>query len=226
MTIGFYHIDQNTGASSQGYEYAQAMIRSAKAVMPEVPIVHFTDMTSAAVKGVSDVRRKPSEPMALLRMRHHAGVEGEWLFVDTDVIFQKPVTKVFRNKVFDIGLTTRNWTHLRPANGFTERMPFNVGVVFSRCPKFWAEVYTRLRKLEPELQEWMGDQEVIGIVARKRRYRIALVKGSRYNFPPQIPTKGDSAKVMLESAAIVHYKGAVRKPMLLDRIRREAKRCA
>ncbi len=227
MTIGFYHIDQNTGASAQGYVYAQAMVRSAKAVMPEVPVVQFTDMTSPAVKGVSEVRRKPREPMALLRMRHHAGVEGEWLFVDTDVIFQQSVTKVFR-KDFDIGVTTRNWSHLRPAAGFSERMPYNVGVVFSRCPQFWAEVYTRLRRLEPALQQWMGDQHIIcGMVkGRAHRYHFALMKGSRYNFPPQIESKHDPADVMQANAAIVHYKGPIRKPLLLQRIHQESKRCA
>jgi len=156
VTIGFFHVDK---PGSEGAEMARlcanGMVRSAKRVMKYTPIVQFTDMTTKALKNVDEVRRKPSEPMGLLRIRHYAGVEGQWVFVDTDVIFQQPVKRVFRSS-FDIAVTRRDWSHVKPARGFSERMPFNTGVVFSRCPHFWSEVYTRMRVLDPEQQEFMG----------------------------------------------------------------------
>jgi hypothetical protein len=227
VNIGFYHVVSTTQDSEWGYECAAALIRSAKKRMPTVPIVHFTDLTSRSVKGVDAVRRKPAEPMALLRMRHHAGVEGEWLFVDTDVIFQRSVVKVF-DVPFDIGVTTRNWPHVKAAVGFTERMPYNMGVVFSRSPQFWAELYTRLRHLEPAKQQWMGDQEVFCEMAtdKESRYQFRHLKGTLYNFPPMLDEDVVDHRALEAEASILHYKGLRRKPLLAQRIRQESRRCA
>jgi hypothetical protein len=194
--------------------------------MPGVRVVHFTDLRSRPIKGVDDVRRKPSEPMALLRMRHHAGVSGEWLFVDTDVTIERCVAHVF-DKAFDIAVTTRNWAHLKPAKGFSEQMPYNTGVVFSRCPAFWSEAYTRLRRTEDaEAQHWMGDQQVIGEMVDDEtcRYAVRKVWGSKYNFPPAVGEDDNHAlsRKMQASACIVHYKGPSRKVLMLG----GAKQCA
>jgi hypothetical protein len=226
MKIGFFHVETDTLASDQGYVCARAMVRSAKRRMPTVPVVQFTDLTSDAVKGVDDVRRKPAEPMALLRMRHQAAVDGDWLFIDTDVIFQHGVKEVFE-KTFDIAITSRDWPHLRPAVGFSERMPFNTGVVFSRCPAFWRDVYSRLLLLEPEAQQWMGDQEVIcDLVGTDwSPYRVIELKGSRFNYPPVVQG-GKDPLVTQTNAWIVHYKGPDRKKLLMQRLKEEARRCA
>lgn len=195
------------------------MVKSAKKLMPFVPIVHFTDETSKAVKGVSAVRRKPAEPMGLLRMRHCAGVEGNWLFVDTDILFQQPVDQVFKRS-FDVAVTKRDWAHLRTATGFAEKMPFNTGVVFSRRPHFWGEVYTRLRNMDDEQQEFMGEQQVICDLAQDDRYKVLKLSGTQYNFPPELPDAVPAHKLQ-KYASIVHYKGD-RKSMMLQ----ESQRCA
>lgn len=226
MSIGVFHVDTRTPASASAYVWAKAMVRSVRQVMPGTPVVHFTDQESRAIKGVDAVRRKPSEPMALLRMRHHASVQGQWLFVDTDVIVQRRVTRVFRDHPdFDIATTSRDWAHLKAAVGFTARMPMNTGVVFSRCPRFWGEVYTRLRQRSPDEQQWMGDQAVICemVLDPDTSYRICHLKGSRFNYPPVVP-ESEAIRRQRDRQAeldafIVHYKGAKRKAMLLDRIK-------
>ena len=229
INVGFFHVEtEDDIATEQGYECARALVVSVHAVLPGTPVVHFTDTVSKGVKGAV-IKRKPREPMALLRMRHHAGVEGNWLFVDTDVLVQQSIRPVFKRE-FDIGVTTRDWSHLKAAYGFSERMPFNMGVVFSKCPRFWAECYTRLRWLEPELQEWMGDQEVfcdaIKDAQETGRYLVRQLKGSLYNYPPPVPLKEPSTQEMLAAACIVHYKGPERKALMLARIRGERRRCA
>lgn len=219
MNVGFFHVRAAAEADDSGYDCARMLVASVRRCMPYARIVHFTDLASPAVKGVDDVRRKPSEPMALLRMRHHAGVKGEWLFVDTDVIVQKStVRKVFAEE-FDIAVTDRTWPHLKAAVGFTEAMPFNTGVMFSRCPHFWQDVYCRLRLLEPEKQQWMGDQEVICEIVGEEspRYTIRHLRGHKYNFPPVIPGEAKNDKTLEQDAYIVHYKGPKRKPLLMAR---------
>jgi hypothetical protein len=225
VRIGFLHVDKHTESSEEAYLCARAMVASAREVMPYAHIVQFTDMTTKRMKGVDAVRRKPSEPMGLLRMRHCAGVDGKWLFVDTDVIFQKPVGPVFKSE-FDIAVTSRNWSHVKHAVGFSQRMPFNTGVVFSRCAHFWGEVYTRLRNLEPELQEFLGEQQIIcEVAADTDRYRIKYLKGSIYNYPPEVPGLNPSSAEMEAAAAILHYKGEDRKALMLQRTM-GARRCA
>lgn len=223
MTVGFYLVDTHSLDSAMGVVCADALIRSVRASMPGVRVVQFTDHETAAVRGVDDVHRLAAEPMARLRMRHQAAVQGEWLFVDTDVLIQRDVRHVF-DQPFDVALTTRNWPHLKPAVGFSGRMPFNVGVVFSRCPAFWAEVYRRLGQRAADEQEWMGDQQTIcDLVAAAPTYAIAFLKGSRYNLPPAVENDRDGLSARMEAkASILHFKGAGRKALLLDRIRREA----
>lgn len=207
---------------------ARGLVRSVRHAMPGTPVVQFTDLTSKPVKGVDAVRRKPAEPMALLRMRHHAGVQGAWLFVDTDVYIQRSVARVFTTP-FDIAICRRDWTHLKPAGGFSGRMPYNTGVVFSRNPRFWAEVYTRLRNLDPVHQEWMGDQAVICEMVDEDcpRYTVKFLRGSEYNYPPTLPgvDLNKQAGLQCANALIVHYKGPERKAMMLERLQ-EGRACA
>ncbi len=229
MTIGFYHVEQPTQESYDAYIWARGMVASVRRTMAEVKVVQLTDLTSRAVKGIDGVRRKPAEPMALLRMRHQAGLSGDWLFVDTDVIFERSVESMFR-KSFDIAIPKRNWDHLKPAPGFTERMPFNTGVMFSRCPSFFAEAYARLRLLSDQQQHWMGDQEVINdiLTEDRPRYGVRYINGLRYNFPPVVPDPDAKAKLaeLRSQVKITHYKGAARKAMLLERLKGEARQCA
>lgn len=215
MTIGFYLLDTGTLDSLCGYACARALTRSVRAVMPGVSVVQFTDDDSPGVCGVDEVLRMRREKMARLRMRHHSNVSGDWLFVDTDVLFQRDVRNVF-DQPFDLAVADREWDHVKPAAGFTERMPINMGVVFSRVPAFWAECHARLKELPKEKQRWMGDQEVFCELIAEGRYDVRHLPGAVYNFPPATDDE-DISGLELE-AAIVHFKGPQRKPLMLRRI--------
>jgi hypothetical protein len=217
VTVGFFLVDTQTLDSMAGYAGARYLLRSVRAAMPGVPVVQLTDDKSPEVAGVDEVRRFPSEPMARLRMRHHAHALGDWLLVDADVVVQRDVRDIF-DEAFDIGVTVRDWPHLKPGAGFTAEMPYNMGVVFSRTVVFWAEAYARLRELPKDAQRWMGDQEVFCELVDAARYRIKRVSGTVYNFPPALNGDARPEAARLEAAAaIVHFKGPHRKPLLLRR---------
>lgn len=223
MTVGFLFVETGDEA---GRLCAEGMVRSVQRSMPGVSVCQFTDETTRRVDGVDDLRRLPMEPMGLLRFRHQASVTGDWLFLDTDVIVQQDVRRVFHQS-FHVAIPTRNWKHLRRAEGFTERMPFNAGVVFSRSQGFWQEALSRLEASDTQDREFMGHQQVICDLIDTGRYQVLCVKGSKYNCPPYVPggKEGGNKKLgaqMVREAAIVHYKGAHRKHMLIKRIRREA----
>jgi hypothetical protein len=211
MRVGFYL----TGAQPR---WTPTMLQSVRAAMPGVRLVQLTDETSPAVSGV-DVHRLPAAPLSLHRARHFASLVGDWLLLDTDVIAQRDVRAVFADP-FDVALADRQWTKT-PRGGYraggqpeyVARFPYNAGVVFSRAPAFWAEVVRYLTS-RPALQtSWTGDQEAICTLAASGRYRVKVLPGMIYNFPPEGLDDPDTPR-----AALVHYKGKHRKPYLLARI--------
>lgn len=162
----------------------------------------------AKLDGADKVLRTANAPMAVMRMRLHQ-TPGDWLFIDTDVLIHKDVSHVF-GKPFDIAVAQREqgFKGIRDADGTKmEDMPHNMGVVFSRCPQFWIEVEEGLLKLEPRLQQWMGDQIIFNRLIKSTRYKVEILP-IEYNYAPDKKT-GDP-----KNAFIVHYKGS-RKPFMV-----------
>ena len=223
MNVAFFHVQRETQASQDAYVWARGLVQSIRKTMPGVRIVHLTDMASRAVKGVDEVRRKVAEPMGLLRMRLCAGLKGDWLILDTDVIVERDCRWVFKKYRFDIGVAKRNWDHLRPALGFSERMPYNTGVLFSRCPHFFGEAYARLRNMDDDARDWMGEQQVMNdiLIEERPRYDIKFLSGKVFNFPPVVADPEAKAKLKetMANVHITHYKGERRKAALMERLK-------
>lgn len=208
MKVGFYY--QYTIPGSEIHlEVGRYLLESVRRVMPGVPVVQFTDADSAELDGIDEVRRISEEmPMAVRRMQHHAHVDGDWLFVDTDVVIQQDVRPVF-NRAFDIAVTDRKGTEME-GTPYAESMPYNMGVTFSRQPKFWEAVLRDLLRLPRKLQQWEGDQHAVCHLVQKclsgnAPFQCKVLPGRVYNYPP---IRTDEA---LTHAAIVHYKGRARK---------------
>lgn len=207
MKIGFY-------CQAESYlGMAALMLESVRRSMPGVEVHHLTDDQCTALPGVDGVRRMTSTahvPMAIQRMTHHSACEGEWLFIDADVIVRKDVRGIFDTH-FDVALTDRAGTITNEAK-YAAVMPHNIGVVFSRSPAFWREVIKQLQKLPEKFQEWEGDQRVINEMVRAggAGFNIATLPGLIYNYPPRA---ADDPRIA--EAAIVHYKGN-RKMYLLE----------
>jgi hypothetical protein len=188
---------------------AKQMLESARDVMPHAKVHHLTDDKCPALEGVDTVRVFHGDmPMAIRRMMHHAACAGDWLFVDSDIIFQRDVSDVF-NKPFDVALTDRGGTITNEAK-FAESMPYNIGVVFSRSPKFWMKVVEHLQTLPPREQEWMGDQIVVNAMVKHggHGFDVKIIPGKTYNYPPK--SENDD----LSAVSIVHYKGNRKKWLL------------
>lgn len=209
MKVGFYLVWKHQPVF---YVMADAMIRSVRKHMPGVEIVQMTDSASPAVVGVDAVQRLPEAPLSVLRSKHYASVDGKWLFLDTDVIVQEDVRRVF-DLAFDVAVTDRHTPKLEPK--IEEKMPFPAGVVFSRCAAFWQAVHEEVLAQGVAATEWYGDQMALATVIRRGQFRHIVLSGSIYQLPPK------TADEDLTQAALVHYKGPTRKPFLLDRIRQE-----
>lgn len=203
MKIGVFYkyIDEN---STQHAQFAQQMLASVRACMPDVEVWHFTDANTPALKGFDCVNRITEDvPMAVCRMMHNASLHGDWMFIDPDIIVQKDVSHVFEDK-FDVALTDRVGTITYEAD-YAKVMPYNLGVSFSRAPAFWKRVLYHLRTLSPKLQQWEGDQLVICEMIKQRvasDFNVKILPGLTYNYPPRSADDPRTA-----DAAIVHYKG-------------------
>lgn len=206
MTVGFFHVARG---ETPHVRLAAALMRSVRRAMPDVSIVHLTDALTPAIDGVDVVQRQGPAPIALGCLEAYAACEGEWLFVDTDVIVQRDVRYIFE-RPFDIAVANRDGT-LRPkevGTKFMRGMPFNKGAVFSRSPTFWVAAAAHLRTLSEKRQHWMGDQLSTNHVIATGRFRVEILP-SRYNYPPLLKDEDVSTK------AILHYKGP-RKTWMLE----------
>lgn len=208
MTIGFYTVFRT---DPQHYLHAAALVRDIRHTMPGVDVVQFTDERTPLVLGVSDVRRLPHGPMLERRLEHYAGCVGDWLLVDTDVSIRQAVGAVFRGAAFDVALTDRDWPHLPQEERFLQTMPFNTGVVFSASQTFWQDVLETWRRFPETERDWLSEQRAVYAVVRTGTYRVKILPGQVYNYPP-----GSEADTN-PSAAIWHYKGPERKLWLSTR---------
>lgn len=194
MRVGFFTVFRK---DPQHYVLAQSLIRSVHATMPGVPIVQLTDDTSPPVLGADLVERNEKGPMLERRLEHYARREGDWLLVDTDIIIRADVRDVWDD--FDVALADRAWPHLPQSEEVYRTMPFNTGVAFSRNHKFWVDVLAVWRKADNK--DWLSEQRAVWQVVRTGMYRVRILDGNRYNYPP----KNQLDK--LQDVAIAHYKG-------------------
>lgn len=210
MNVGFYTVFR---VDPQHMLHAAALVRDVRAVMPDArQIVHFTDEVTGFVPGVWFAQRKPNGQMLERRLEHYADADYfyEWLFLDTDTSIRSDVGDVFQAD-FDVALTDRNWPHLPQAQEVMHTMPFNTGVAFSRCAAFWRDVLATWRKFPDDKRDWMSEQRAVYEVVRSGNYRVKILPGQIYNYPPA------SADDPNTEAAIWHYKGPERKKWLTQR---------
>lgn len=208
MNIGFFTVYRRDPIHLL---HAEALVRACHQHMPGQPTIQLTDETTPEVPGVSAVRRLPHGPMLERRLEHYATAEGNWLLLDTDTTVLRDVADVFDGPAFDVALSDRNWPHLTQGDPVMHTMPFNTGVVFSRTAAFWRDVLAVWRAYDSNARGWLSEQRAVYDVVRTGHYRVKILPGMVYNYPPRSP---DDA---MRGVCIAHFKGP-RKEWLSDRI--------
>lgn len=178
--------------------YAQTLIASVAKAMPDVEVFQLTDGNCPQVCKV--IRIRGDMPMGVRRLKHYANLEGDWLFLDTDILVKKDVRHVFERK-FDVALASRAGTFMEGTE-YAKAMPYNFGVVFSRSPEFWRMGLGLLQSLPKKYQEWEGEQRVTCEMASHKRspFKVEILDSS-YNYTPQAKDEDLSEK------HILHLKG-------------------
>lgn len=208
MRLGFFTVVRR---DPQHYLHAVGLIADCRRLMPHVPITHGTDETTPKLAGVSKTLRLPHGPLLERRLDAYAATTpGDWLLLDTDVSLRADVSSVFADP-FDVAFADRHWPHLPQGDSTMHTMPFNTGVAFSRAPQFWQDVLAVWRGYPTNQHDWYSEQRAVYEVVRTGRYRVRILPGMIYNYPPL------TADDPCTNAQIVHYKGP-RKVWLTDRI--------
>ncbi len=200
MRLGFFVVVQT---DVRHFLHASSLVREAGRRMPMVESVQLTDLKTPEVPGVAWMRRSAAAgPLLEQRLSHYANCVGEWLLIDTDVSLRNDVRGVFDDQVFDVALCDRNWPHSPQGEVMLQTMPFNTGVVFSRSVGFWGDVLDTWRRFsDADRGDWLSEQRAVYQVVRTGRYRVKILPGIHYNYPPR---SVDDAPI---TAALVHFKG-------------------
>lgn len=192
MRIGFFVQGEDH------LQYARLLLASAHRAMPGTEVLQ---LTNGSCPEITRAIRIPGEmPMGVRRLKHYANLEGDWLFLDTDILIKKDVGHVF-DKPFDIALASRDGTAWAGTE-YAKVMPYNFGVVFSRNREFWKQALAALQCAPKQLQEWEGEQRITCEMATHKRSPFGVeILSSDYNYTPKIREEN------LEGRFILHLKG-------------------
>ncbi len=193
MKVCFLHV-------RQAPDHALKMLASIREVMPWTEIVHMADMDEPAL--TASVQREPwgGENVMEYRLRHLSMLpEGEWLSVDTDMVIQHDLSKVFAFP-FDVAVTQRDgpiWD--TNGNDIVKYMPYNAGVVWWRNAQFWKDAHAWILQQPDAIKRWYGDQLALHVLVPK--YNALKLHCDNFNYSPRRADEDVSGRF------VVHYKG-------------------
>lgn len=196
MKLAFLHVNQDP-------KWAELMVASVRRFI-DCEALQLTDIDTPLVSGCTAVRRQfDGENLTMFKMEHLSNIDGEILVLDTDIIVQKDISKVFAFD-FDVALTWRDgpiWSD--SGQDLAKLMPINCGVMFSRSPAFWAHC---LEWSKEHPGGWYADQ--FAVAANWRRFNVLRLNCDNFNHTPNTKAEDVSKRY------VVHYKGKRKEWML------------
>ena len=196
MKLAFLHVNQDP-------KWAELMVASVRRFI-DCEALQLTDIDTPLVSGCTAVRRQfDGENLTMFKMEHLSNIDGEILVLDTDIIVQNDISKVFAFD-FDVALTWRDgpiWSD--SGQDLAKLMPINCGVMFSRSPAFWAHC---LEWSKEHPGGWYADQ--FAVAANWRRFNVLRLNCDNFNHTPNTKAEDVSKRY------VVHYKGKRKEWML------------
>jgi len=203
MIVAFLHVGEDA-------TLPELMIESVRKAMPGVRLLQMTDNNTPWLVDEVQVLPYDGERLMTYRLQHLAARDEQMLVLDTDVIVQRDLSDVFRKR-FDVALTRRTRPLMYEGRNLSQMMPYNTGVMFSRCRAFWQEAYQTCQSAPEDVQRWFGDQLCVRLAAETGHYKVLELPVDKYNYSPR------TADEDVSNRFVVHYKGPTRKDWMIDR---------
>jgi len=191
--------------AQEGPELGNMCVASVRHHHPDAEIVHISDRYSPALEGVDAVWRRPwdrhlNEPIMGFRLRCLEELldDEPTVLLDSDVLVHRNVDSVFALD-FDVALTRRRKGK--------EHIPFNAGVMFSRCAAFFDELAKESMAFDH--RDFMVIEHTLPRMVATGHWSILELPDSEWNCS-EVSERG-----FPEEARIVHYKG-LRKSCMPD----------
>lgn len=195
VIVSFLHVGPDT-------ELARIMCASVRRTMPDATLLHMTDSATPVIDGCERQELLyDGERLMTYRLQHLAIPGDEMVILDTDITVQSDLSPVMQ-KSFDVALTKRTGVILYEGRDIVEMMPYNTGVMFSKCPAFWRECAESCARAPEAIQRWWGDQVSVRLAADSGRYRILELPVDTFNYTPEYEHEDMSMR------HVVHWKGA------------------
>jgi hypothetical protein len=189
MKLVFVHVGNDS-------TLPEIMVRSARKAMPGIEVVHLTDEVTPAISN-QVVRRPFDGRLMTFRMEHLADLDGEWISLDTDTVVLKDLRAAFDHP-FHVALTRRYEPVMMDGVDIAKVMPYNTGVMFSRCQAFWKAARDALSLMPYDTHKWWGDQLAVAHVAS--RFDVLELPCDEWNWTPK-------SKDETKDCAVMHFKG-------------------
>jgi hypothetical protein len=225
--FAFLHIGAETATPT-------ILVRSIRAHNPDATIIQCSDPDSPEIAGVDRVFRSDKldadAPMMTARLQCFAelDVTAPTLFLDTDMMCLARLDPSVILEDSDVAVCRREFETGTPFNLkfmdldfgeyagklLGEIYPYVASATITRTSDFWNDALQMLRGMDPKFHVWFGDQEAIRDLVAEGKYRVGFLRESVYSRLADLPVRiGTKPK-------IYHFKGAARKPIMLELARK------
>ena len=206
----------------------ELFVRSLRKHNPGAIIIQCSDLKSATISGVDEVRRLDGDYANLVAFRLQCFSElapnEPALYLDSDMVCLRPIEPETLASVHHVAVCKREFAtnelfntsifgmDLAEYSGRTlgELYPYVGCATATNGPTFWKECLANLMRLDPKFHFFYGDQQVIRDLVQSGRYNVRHLRESIYACLPE--RLGQS----LDKPKLVHFKGQGRKPLMLE----------
>jgi len=217
-TFVFFHVGHDTTLPSMLVDSIRWTNRSAT-------ILFCTDAATPDIEGVDRRIEVPGDRKTLMTYRLDAfsrcGLEYPAIYLDTDMLVTREIRPIELLGTAKIAMCQRFFSRDAAFNGNFRGLDFReydqqpLGKVYpyvacctvTENAKVWSSLLAILVNLHPKFHLWYGDQEAMRHFAQQHSDWVLGLPEHTYGCLPE-------ANEYVQRAAIIHFKGPARKPLM------------
>jgi hypothetical protein len=204
------------------------LAKSISETNPESLIIQCSDKHTPKIEQATEIEIFEGDPSNLMTYRISAfsklKIDQPAIYLDTDMLVMKKLDIKNILGTYDVKLCQREFDTKNLHSGtqrgiyFPEHLGIPIGKVYpyvacatiSKNYVFWEELESIIQKLDQRFHKWYGDQEAMRIwIDKQSTLCYSFLSESKYACLPERINQ-------LKDVNILHFKGGVRKKLMLD----------